>query len=138
MRFLFASIFIGLVPLNIASCCGQEVCSEQSESSFTYMPSTSSGCEECGGGGTGGSLTNSSEVTSTISSTGAWGNSCHWCNGPGCEAPDEACVSVESGSRSVVCRDIDSEPEAGCFTTVDLDSRRVLCCCEPGICPGVW
>lgn len=119
MRRLFVYMSAAMACLHIAGCYEQDSCS----------------------GGFGGSaLFNycESDVTSAVvSSTGAQDDTCHWCSGPRCDSLDEACATIEADSHSVICRGITGEP-VGCFTTVDLDSQQVLCCCEPGVCPGLW
>lgn len=87
-------------------------------------------------GGAGGTDVSDPEPDTS----GPWGNSCDWCNGPGCEELDRPCQDVESGSRGVVCSDNDTLTAADhCFPTLDQYhwDRPVLCCCESGACQGV-
>ena len=152
MRFVILGILTVALCSQLVNCCKQEFCSSGTshDPELTHT-SSASGCEECGdqsgAGGFGGiAITTASSSVSTTSTTSdnsdnpetdLWGSGCDWCNGPGCEDLDTACIEVESGSRSVVCRDPDSEPSSGCFPTVDRVGQHVLCCCEPGVCPGV-
>lgn len=96
---------------------------------------TGGGCNQGGAGGTGGN------DGGTRDDGGPWGNSCDWCNGPGCEELDRPCQEIESGSRGVACF-VESDtlgPEDHCFPALDTYhwNRPVLCCCDPGDCPGV-
>lgn len=134
--------FAALISTRIVACCNWSVTSDGgasedggSDASAPVVSTSSSG--GCGTGSAGeggfGGQNNSNDSP--------WGNSCNWCNGPGCEELDRPCQDVESGSRGVTCYNPEDTlgPENHCFGTNDTYhwNRPVLCCCEPGVCPGV-
>lgn len=112
---------------------------QQTTTSSAEVSSTSSSCNQ---GGAGGGIVGSGGAGGDdTSENGPWGNSCDWCNGPGCEELDRPCQDIESGSRGVTCFDKSDTlgSEDHCFPALDTYhwNRPVLCCCEPGDCPGV-
>lgn len=133
---------------NIAACCCWEITSDgganeggsqnNNTTSGEVVNHTGGGCNQGGAGGSGG---NDGGFGGDDTDEGPWGNSCDWCNGPGCEELDRPCQEIESASRGVTCF-IESDtlgPEDHCFPALDTYhwDRPVLCCCEPGGCPGV-
>jgi len=154
MLYLFGNkmvrlAFAALISTRIIACCNWDVTSDGGASEgggsgvsepIVSTSSSGGGSGDCGQGGAGGVGEGGSGGQDNFDDS-PWGNSCDWCNGPGCEELDRPCQDVESGSRGVTCYNPEDTlgPEDHCFGTYDTYhwNRPVLCCCEPGVCPGV-